>query len=156
MMLIYEDAVVTAHLKEDGAVLGHIVVAPKTPAKTLFELPEDVAVQLWYCASFAATAVYEGLGAHGTNIVCYEGGQGVALHVLMRAEGDGLSLLWDSQRADPAQLESVVSKVKDQLWYVGKEQPSQSTQVVAAKQLPEIPKKLSGPDQRIVHLRRVP
>lgn len=163
MTLLYEDGAVTAHLKHDGAALGHIVVSPKQPAKVLGDLPESVAVQLWYCASFAATAVYEGLGAHGTNIVCYEG-ERVELHVLPRQPQDGLSLMWDGARADPAELERVASKVQDKLWYVGKQQERPASPITASSvqsqeaQPTPFTDTGSNPatDQRIVHLQRRP
>lgn len=158
MTTVYEDGAIIASLKENGAAIGHIVVRPKAEASTLADLPTDVAVHLWYCASFAATAVFEGLGAQGTNILCYEG-DGVELHVLPRAPQDGLNLLWDAQRADPALLEGVAKTIKEEFWYVGKQEAQQEH----APQKPPKPdispkdtKPRKGPDHRVKHLRRRP
>lgn len=155
-MKIYEDGVVVAHLKEDGAVVGHIVVEPKQEAKTLADLPEDVVVQLWYCASFAATAVFEGLGAQGTNILCYEG-ERVELHVLARQPQDSIDIMWDANKADPGALSQTAKKVKEQFWYVGKTEenapvPPKKTDAPTSPKAPAPDKS----DPRITHLRRNP
>lgn len=122
-MIIYEDAVVKAELLEDGAMIGHIVCSPKQDALTLADLPGAVSVQLFYLASYAATAVFEGLGAQGTNIVVTEG-DGVRVNVVPRKDQDGLDLYWNPERADPSELDAVASKVSDALWYVGRQDDS--------------------------------
>ncbi len=154
MTLIYEDGVVQAHVKADGACVGHVVITPKTPAKYMSELPDNVVVQLWYCASFAATAVFEGLGAHGTNILCYEG-ESLEIHVLARVPEDGLGLRWDAQRKDPSEIAPLASTIKEAMWYVGKEvetRPAPAPTSTPAKS----PPKPKGPDHRVLHLRRRP
>ncbi len=151
MTLIYEDGAVKAHYKHNGATLGHIVITPHENKPYLSELPEDVVVQLWYCASFAATAIFEGLGVHGTNIVCYEG-SAVELHVLGRMPEDGAGLKIGGQRKDPSELAPVAKTVKEALWYVGKKQekPPERTHEPAPVKAP------AKNDLRIQQLRRKP
>ena len=71
--LLYEDKVAYAILAENPSAMGHIQVFPKQKVSSLEELPDDVVQQLFFIASFAASAVFEGLGAHGTNIIIQDG-----------------------------------------------------------------------------------
>ena len=119
-MIVYEDGACAAELVEDGATLGQIRISPKESAPTLMDLDEDVSNHLFYVASFAATAVFEGMGAQGTNILVREG-DAVEVVVVPRMEGDGLDLFWDPERANPQELETVAAKIKDKLFYVGKD-----------------------------------
>ncbi len=118
--MIYEDGAIKAELQEKGAVVGHLVVEPQKKAGYLSELPAEEVVQLFYGASFAATAVFESLGAQGTNILLVEG-EPLKVHVIPRTMNDELNFFWEPKKADPSELDRVAEKVSDELWYVGKE-----------------------------------
>lgn len=125
MTLLYEDGACRAELLENGATLGHIKITPKKTVSALDELSAEESAQLFWVASFAATGLFEGMGAHGTNILCTEGDE-VAVHVLARTQEDGLDLFWEPKKAEPAELETMASRISEQLWYVGKEESSDS------------------------------
>jgi len=109
--VIYEDKLCVAYIPEDAAVVGHIHVEPKQQVASLEDCDEEVAVQLFYVASYAATAVYEGLGAQGTNIICNNGDGNLVISVLPRLETDGIQLKWEpKQQTD---LDSTASKIHD-------------------------------------------
>ncbi|PIN79566.1 hypothetical protein COV16_03460 [Candidatus Woesearchaeota archaeon CG10_big_fil_rev_8_21_14_0_10_34_8] len=116
--IVYEDKLCVAYLSEDAAVLGHIHIVPKEHIETLEDCDEELALQLFYVASYAATAVYEGLGSQGTNIICNNGkGAGsqdhLVIQVLSRKEGDNIELKWEAKQQSQADFEEVMSKIKD-------------------------------------------
>jgi histidine triad (HIT) family protein len=122
--IVYEDAAVLAYFSPDPSAVGHIIVVPKQHAETLEELPDALATQLFYVASYAASAVYEGLASQGTNIICNNGaGAGVkghvTLHIIPRKENDGLSFVWEPKQLTPAEFDDTVKKVKDKADYIG-------------------------------------
>ncbi len=121
--IIYEDSVCTAILSSDPATLGHIQVLPKQHFQNLEEIPDAIATQLFYVASYAASAVYEGLASHGTNIICNNGaGAGAKGHVLIeiipRKENDGLNYLWEPKKLAPTDYDGAVKKLKDKADYI--------------------------------------
>lgn len=171
--IVYEDAVCIAYLPSDAAAVGHVYVLPKQHAESLEQLPENVTVQLFYIASYAASAVYEGLASHGTNIICNNGaGAGakghVFLHIIPRFENDGISLTWQPKQLPPADFDDAMKKIKDKadlINYKGakKEAPAPSPQALpqeaAPQQTPpkEEPKEISGEENYMIkHLYRIP
>ena len=130
--IVYEDAVVIAYLSPDPSAVGHIIVVPKQHAETLEELPDALATQLFYVASYTASAVYEGLASQGTNIICNNGpGAGikghVTLHIIPRKENDGLSFVWEPKQVAPADFDDIVKKVKDKADYIGVKKETRKT-----------------------------
>ncbi len=114
--VLYEDAAVIALLCTDKpAALGHILVYPKKSVAFLDELDDDLVIHLFYVASYAATAVFEGLSAHGTNIIVHEGKPfaPLCLQVLSRKEEDGIDLQWKPQKLSAEEMEKVKEKIKD-------------------------------------------
>ena len=113
---IYEDDVISCALADSPAGRGHLVIRPR---EGFFDLGFDEAAHLFFVASFAATALFESLGAQGTNIVCNAGafdGSDGAVHVLARFEGDGLDFLWEPGRAEG--LDAMASKIRDKSVFV--------------------------------------
>ncbi|MCB9362630.1 HIT family protein [Candidatus Woesearchaeota archaeon] len=157
-MKIYEDEKAIAELAVTPMAEGHIIVKHSAHPISLASVPEDDLVHLFYVASYAATAVFEALGGTGgTNIILHEGentnslsGE-VELHVVPRRENDGLPFKWEPSQAQPAELEEVMSKIKDQTFFIGKE-----------KEQPRVPhpemKKMTETDDNylIKQLRRLP
>ena len=121
--IIYEDSVCCAILVADAAALGHIQILPKQHFQTLEEIPDAIATQLFYVASYAASAVYEGLASHGTNIICNNGaGAGskghLVIEVIPRKENDGLNYLWEPKKLGPNDFDDAVKKLKDKADYI--------------------------------------
>lgn len=121
--LIYEDSVCCAFLSSDAAALGHIQVIPKQHFQTLEEIPDPITAQLFYVASYAASAVYEGLASNGTNIICNNGagaaGKGhVVIEIIPRKENDGLNYLWEPKKLTPADFDDALKKLKDKADYI--------------------------------------
>ena len=138
--ILYEDEKVLAVLPHNAVVPGHIEIYSKEEAREIEKLSAESSAHLFYAASFAATAVFEGLGAHGTNIILKSGpsddnpnGQ-LVLHVLPRNNGDSLqSLMWEPKEPK-YDLKSVAGKIKDKTWQI-KEQKKEKEE----NSLPEKP-----------------
>ena len=115
--VLFEDALIEIALSEKPMCKGHIEVRPKKEAKAMSDLSDEEISHLFYGASYAATALFELMGAHGTNILVNEDDNQLCVHVLARAEGDGLNFLWEPKQADPSDLKDAASSIKDKLDY---------------------------------------
>jgi histidine triad (HIT) family protein len=122
--VLYEDEIALCILPNKAAAPGHMVVYSKEEEKEVTNLSIESSAHMFFAASLAATAVFEGLGAQGTNIILKSGttednpeGK-LCIHILPRSQGDGLeSMLWKPSQPD-YDLDQIVSKIKDKTWKV--------------------------------------
>jgi len=132
--VIYEDEKTLCFLPKKGLVEGHIQIYSKLEEKYLEKLSSEDAAHLFYVASFAATAVFEGLGAHGTNIIVKSGEsddnpQGkLSVHVLPRKQDDGLNVNWQPKQPS-YDLDAVKDKIKDKTWKIGHKEEKKKEKV---------------------------
>ncbi|PIN73907.1 hypothetical protein COV20_02210 [Candidatus Woesearchaeota archaeon CG10_big_fil_rev_8_21_14_0_10_45_16] len=135
--VLYEDEKVLVSLPEKGVAEGHIEIYSKEE-KDFQKLSPESASHLFFVASFAATAVFEGLGAHGTNIIVKSGVSDdnpsgrLSMHIIPRKQDDGLKLQWEPKQPK-YNLDEVVSMIKDKTWEIN---------VVKKKVLVEEPQKV--------------
>lgn len=167
--LLYKDSLIQIHLSSNPVTKGHIEVRPVADGKHLQDFDDDVVSHLFFGASYAATALFELVGAQGTNMILNESDDKLCIHVIARTENDGLNFLWEPQKGNPQELSSVAGSIKDKIDYVvwAKNNPEEAKK---AKQGPSIS---SGPSETIKseidektgeekinymlkHLRRVP
>lgn len=113
MTELFTDEFVRIHLASPPASKGHLLVLPKKNVSSLLDLSEQECVELFYGASYAATALFELLGAQGTNMLITNDAASVAIQVIARYESDGLSLLWEPSQPSPAELDQTASAIKD-------------------------------------------
>lgn len=119
-LVLYEDEVLFAHLPQDGEVEGHVRVYPKKDVKFVDELSEDEIDHLFHVSSKIATAIFEGVGAQGTNIILNNGFKEIfEINIIPRFEGDGLNYQWEMKQADPNELESIKKKLKQHTEFIG-------------------------------------
>lgn len=122
-MALYEDEKVKVVLAKKSATPGHLEIYSKQEEKYIEKLSEEDSAHLFYTASCAASLVFEGLKAQGTNIILKSGNSDdnpegkLVVHVLPRKEGDGLDLLWKPKPAG-YDLDSVQSRIKDKTWKI--------------------------------------
>jgi histidine triad (HIT) family protein len=122
--VVYEDEKVLAVITKNAIANGHIEIYSKEEEKYFENLSIESASHLFYTASFAATAVFEGLGAQGTNIILKTGESDdnpegkLVVHILPRAMDDNLkSINWQPKQPS-YNLDSVVKRIKDKTWQV--------------------------------------
>ncbi len=141
--IVYEDAVSVAYLSLDPAAVGHTLIVPRQHAEILEELPDSIVTHLFYVASYAASAVYEGLASHGTNIICNNGSEAgeknhIALHVVPRKDNDALSFVWEPKQLSPADFDDTVKKIKDKTDLIGeKKETKKATATIITPSSPQ-------------------
>jgi histidine triad (HIT) family protein len=130
--MLYEDEQIAIMLAPKPAVAGHIILAPKTHAAILEQVPDFVIGKLFDKANKVSIAVFETLGAEGTNIIANNGvaaGQNVnhfILNVLPRKENDGMSFAWQPRQLSEEEMSTIELKLKDESKNIGifeKEKP---------------------------------
>lgn len=116
---VYEDDLFKVILDRFPAAPGHMLIIPKAHYADIFELPDEVARQLYPLAQKLALKVKNVMGAEGINIVQNNGeaaGQSVHhfhLHIIPRKAGDGIVLNKSSNQETTLEaLEGVLNKLK--------------------------------------------
>jgi len=120
--MIYSDEYCHVLMPEDSAVVGHVIVKPNN-YDSIEDIPVEVAAHLFFVCSFVATALFESLGAHGTNIILHSGinpdnPEGKCIvHVIARFEDDGLNLI-PNPIAEKPDIKVVGDKVRSDKIYI--------------------------------------
>ena len=121
---VYEDEHVYAFMDIMPLTKGHTLLIPKTHCQDLFEMPEDVARNLYAAAPKVANAIKAAFNPAGMNTINNNGaaaGQTVFhyhLHLVPRYnESDGYKVEWNSRQAEfPADvLTEISAKIKENL-----------------------------------------
>lgn len=167
--ILYEDDLIKMHLSSNPVAKGHIEVRPVADVKTLQDLDDDSVAHLFFGASYAATALFELVGAQGTNMILNESDQQLCVHVIARTEGDGLNYLWQPQKGNPQELSGVSKSLKDKIDYVlwAKKNPEEAAKAKGGPNISKAPAKSikteinekTGEEKinyLIKHLRRIP
>ncbi len=132
--VIYEDEKVLAVIAEKQVAEGHIEIYSKIEQSDITKLSIEDASHLMFVASFATTALFEGLGAHGSNIIVKSGTSDdntkeprLSVHAIARRQDDGLSdLNWQPQQPS-YDLDAVKSQIKEETWKVKYKQEKKET-----------------------------
>jgi histidine triad (HIT) family protein len=117
---VYEDEKVIVNFAEIPQCVGHMKVSVKDFVD-LEDMDEESAAHLFFVASFCATAVFEGLGAQGTNIILKTGNSGdnsgLSVHVLPRYQDDGLDLVGKAMEPKPDN-KAIAEKIKSETFFL--------------------------------------
>ena len=122
---IYEDEQVMAVLDVNGANPGHCFVMPKNHYPIIEQIPDREIGRLFQVSNKISTAIFESLGAQGTNIFVANGipaGQTVAhaiVNVIPRKENDGINLQWPPKQLSEEEMSTVELKLKEQAKNIG-------------------------------------
>lgn len=121
---IYEDENVYAFMDVAPLTKGHTLLVPKQHVKDLFDMPEEVAKNLYAVAPKIANAIKSTFNPAGMNTVNNNGafaGQTVFhyhLHFIPRYdETDGLGFKWETKQNEftPDVLQSVAAQITETL-----------------------------------------
>lgn len=121
---IYEDEHVYAFTDVAPLTKGHTLLVPKQHVKDLFEMPEDVARNLYAAAPKIANAIKSAFNPEGMNTINNNGsfaGQTVFhyhLHFIPRYdEHDGLKLKWETKQSEFTQevLQTIGAQIRENL-----------------------------------------
>ena len=126
---------------------------PQKEIKELEQLDEETNQHMFFAASYAATALFEGLKAQGTNIVVSnvinQKHNRVYIDVIARNQDDGIDILWKPKQVQPEDLDSILASIKDQAFYIGKTEKK-------PKDIPLDVPKVEGENYMLDHLNKVP
>ncbi|MBI4149984.1 HIT family protein, partial [Candidatus Woesearchaeota archaeon] len=120
---LYEDEHVLAILADKPCALGHVQVILKKHTGLLKDVPNDIVSNLFWVASFAASAVFEYFGVQGTNIILHDALQGhehPVLEVVPRKFDDGLDFQWVPKEYSEEENAVAFEKLKDKAFFIGK------------------------------------
>ena len=115
---LYEDDDFRVILDLGPASKGHALILPKTHAKNIYELSDELAGKVFVLAKKMATAMTEALQCDGFNIVQNNGetaGQTVFhfhMHLIPRYQGDNVKLTWAPGTLSDEWKEEILRKVK--------------------------------------------
>ena len=134
---VYEDEMAMAVLDVNGANPGHCFVFPKNHYPILEQVPDLEIGSLFNIANKVSTAIFESLGAQGTNIFVANGlpaGQTVAhftINVIPRKENDDINLQWQPRQLSEEEMSTVELKIKEQTKNIGNFETGSKTPKVA-------------------------
>lgn len=139
--VLYQDPLITMHLSEHPAAKGHIEVRPLREVTFLADLSKDEVQHLFFGASYAATALFELIGAQGTNIMLTESSDPLCLHVVARMENDGLNVLWQPKQLDPVAAKDAAKSIRDKMDYLiwARDNPDEAKKAGASKTVSSTP-----------------
>ncbi|MFT4343826.1 MAG: HIT family protein [Candidatus Woesearchaeota archaeon] len=121
--VVYEDAKVLCVNPKQSFCRGHLVIYSQEEEQNFSSLSMESACHLFYVASYCATAVFEGMQAHGSNIIMKCGKSAdnpegkLSIHILPRWGDDGLEILPKAMSQKP-NLDSIAEKINDKTYVI--------------------------------------
>ena len=122
---VYEDELVLAILDVNGANPGHCFILPKNHYPIIEQVPDMEIGRLFQVSNRVSSAIFESLGAQGTNIFVANGipaGQTVAhfaINVIPRKENDGINLQWQPKQMSEEEISTIELKLNEQTKNIG-------------------------------------
>ena len=139
---IAENSKAIAVLDINGANPGHAFIIPKGHYPIIEQVPDDDMGDLFNLANKVSVALFDLLGAEGTNIFISNGvpaGQTVAhflINVVPRKQNDGINFQWKPRQMSEEEVSTIELRIKDELKGTAIEKKTPS------------PRKASAPRQR--------
>jgi histidine triad (HIT) family protein len=119
--VVYEDDLVIAFMDAGQVNPGHVLVAVKGHAETLYELDDAQAGALLRAAAHVARAIRSAFAPEGLSVYQANGkaaGQTVFhyhMHLVPRREADGMALTWPAKNPPREKLEEYAAQVRSSL-----------------------------------------
>ncbi|PIY60021.1 hypothetical protein COY95_03995 [Candidatus Woesearchaeota archaeon CG_4_10_14_0_8_um_filter_47_5] len=115
--IIYADEEVVIAAPEEPCVSGHLIVLSRKHYGLFEEMSDAEAENLFFTTSYAASAIFELLGAQGTNIILNNGdffddSFHCRLHVIPRKVDDGLNFMWTPRQLPPHEMDTVAKQLE--------------------------------------------
>lgn len=157
--IIYEDALAKVTFADNPIALGHLKVFPQKTYTSIADMPAEEALHLFTVASKCATLLFEGLKAHGTNIIVKEGSNAgaeydrVCVEAIARTEGDNLDFVWEPKQGNLEEIKQVGSDIAKAI-VVG--EPTKTSAPTKKVEKVEDPQKSDKPNYLLDELNRIP
>src|SRR5690349_4019361 len=119
--LVYEDELTIAFMDAGQVNPGHVLIAAKAHAETLFDLDDAQAAALLRAAARVARAIRGAFQPQGLSVYQANGKaawQSVFhyhMHLLPRHEGDGMALSWPAKNPSREKLAEYAALVRREL-----------------------------------------
>ncbi len=124
---LYEDSMCAVFLADPPTTLGHIKIISKQDGD--FEEHTDAqAERLFILANVCASALFEMLGAQGTNIILDEWirerkeREHVIIHVIARFQEDGMNFQWQPRPMQESEMEELQKTIKHKTIFINMEE----------------------------------
>ncbi|MGM5480267.1 MAG: HIT domain-containing protein [Nanobdellota archaeon] len=111
-LMLYKDDLISIALSKKAVSKGHMIVKPTESMSSFGDLSDKQCDHLLYGASYGATAIFEFLKAHGSNIILTDGKE-LKVDVIARNENDGIDMMWQGTQKDPNSLKDDATSIKD-------------------------------------------
>ena len=117
---VYEDDSLLVILHPKPAAPGHLVLMPKEHLSIFENIPDGLVNHMFNVASKLSASIFASMGVQGTNIFMQNGvpaGQTVPhvmVHIIPRAENDGVGLVWEPKTLDEEEMSTVELKIKEE------------------------------------------
>ena len=156
---LFEDDLVIAMVCPEPIAPGHLVVVPKKHHPILESVPDAVVRRMMVVANKLSMAVFEAVGAQGTNLLIQNGlpaGQTqphCQVAIIPRREGDNIQLEWKPGNVsddDSGKAEVYLKEAAQTIGVFEKEAPKPLEEKKAE------PVEISETDYRVRQLRRIP
>ncbi len=118
---VYEDDNCLAFLDIGPLADGHVLIVPKEHYEQITDMPPEQVAALTQPIPQIAQAVIKATGAAGFNILQNNGqvsGQEVMhvhVHIIPRAEADGLGYRWNAKKYPEGKMEQLQEAIRDSL-----------------------------------------
>src|SRR3989344_7843369 len=122
---IYEDEKVIAFLEEKPMSLGHIALTTKEHFTIIEQVPDFIINHLFKIANKIGIAVFESLGALGTNILVNNGipaGQEhphFVINIIPRRQNDNINLRFKPKQLNEEEMSALELTLKEQTKNIG-------------------------------------
>src|SRR3989344_9428997 len=122
---IYEDEKVIAFLEEKPMSLGHIALTTKEHFTIIEQVPDFIINHLFKIANKIGIAVFESLGALGTNILVNNGipaGQEhphFVINIIPRRQNDNINFRFKPKQLNEEEMSTVELTLKEQAKNIG-------------------------------------
>jgi len=119
--VVYEDQAVMAFLDIRPLTMGHTLVIPKSHYVDIFDIPEEILVQVYMVTKKVSMPIKEAALADGISIVQQNGkaaGQDIFhlhVHVVPRFEGQRLPNFGELKEVERAKLDEMSERIMEKL-----------------------------------------
>lgn len=157
---IYEDDKVVAFLDDKPMSLGHLVIVPREHYPIMEQVPDFVVEHLFKIVNKLGTAVFESLGAHGTNILINNGvpaGQEhshFSVNIIPRRENDNINFDWQPKQLNEEEMSTAELGLKEETKFIGSFEKEKKKPISLDKET----EKISGDEENymIKQLKKLP
>ncbi len=164
--ILYQDKDVLVVVKDTVVHQGQVTVLPKKHYIIMEMVPDNILEKCFLLANKVSVAVFESLGAQGTNIIVQNGlGAGqkaphFAVEVIARKEGDGLNLQWAPKQMMEDEIEIVYEQLKKEVGKMGqkkeKDKKVKGKEIIIKDDQTEMDLEKEGDDYLVKSLKRIP